>query len=89
MKRRLKAVIFDMGGTLLDFDSIPWQEAEAQGYKNVYDRLVNDGYSLPSEDEFIQSLREIVEEYWSRAIDKGEGVSLEDVFAEISSRFSL
>lgn len=46
----LKAVIFDMGGTLMDYDPVPWQEMKAIRRKIICDFLNARGYSFTEAD---------------------------------------
>jgi len=49
-KNDIKAVIFDMGGTLLDYDPIPWEEMKKIRSGKIRDFLAAKGYSFTLDD---------------------------------------
>jgi len=59
----IRGVIFDLGSTLLEFESRPWDEITYEGQKRAYDRLVSDDHQLPAFDLFNARLEEIKNEY--------------------------
>ncbi len=52
----IKAVLFDLGGTLLHYDrpGVDFKALEGQGLHRVYHLLRHDGQPLPSPDTFVQ-----------------------------------
>ncbi len=63
----IKGVIFDMGSTLVEFDSRPWTETMIIGQKYGYDRLTSMGIQLPDIEKFHQQLEVIKFENRDRA----------------------
>jgi putative hydrolase of the HAD superfamily len=63
----IKAVLFDMGSTLLEFENHPWEELIRQGIEAVYDALHGHGAALPGREEFFQAFRESYRTTWIEA----------------------
>lgn len=61
MERKLKAVLFDLGGTLLYFDG-PWPETMEQATREMLAHLRLQGVSL--EDTFLPEFRKRLDEYY-------------------------
>lgn len=66
-----RAVIFDMGGTLLRFarpGNGTWREFEAPGIRGIYRHLIEQGHPLQShEDEFVETMFARLAEGWEQA----------------------
>jgi putative hydrolase of the HAD superfamily len=63
----LKAVLFDMGSTLLEFENHPWEELIRQGIEAVYDALHVHGAVLPGRDLFYTAFHETYNTIWRNA----------------------
>jgi putative hydrolase of the HAD superfamily len=63
----IKAVLFDMGSTLLEFENQPWEELIRQGIEAVYAGLHAHGAVLPGPQEFYQAFRETYRQTWQEA----------------------
>jgi putative hydrolase of the HAD superfamily len=63
----IKAVLFDMGSTLLEFENHPWEELIQRGIDAVYDGFHAHGTRLPGRVEFYQAFRESYRETWQEA----------------------
>jgi len=63
----IKGIIFDLGSTLIEYESRPWAEVEYDAQKFAYNRL-GTHEMLPSFESFNARLEEIKAEYraWSR-----------------------
>ncbi len=76
----LRGVLFDMGGTLLDYhppDADPttgWQQMENTGARAMHAFLAAEGYRLPPVDEAQQANFTIMEHHWRR-MGSGEPVN--------------
>jgi putative hydrolase of the HAD superfamily len=86
----IRAVIFDMGGTLLDFNPkhLPWLEWERSGLENAYAWLLRQGYAVP-EDAFFALFIDGLPERWQRASEGGENLLLGDVMRETCAACGL
>jgi putative hydrolase of the HAD superfamily len=69
----IRAVVFDLGGTLLDFNPqhIPWPEWERAGLESAHAFLSAQGYDLPT-DTFATQFVNGLPELWERAT-RGQG----------------
>lgn len=66
----IKAVLFDLGGTLMSFGDpeITFRELNAIGLRGLHDYLIESGHrSLPSWNEFYDCLDVIFEDTWVRS----------------------
>jgi HAD superfamily hydrolase (TIGR01549 family) len=60
--KRIKAVLFDLGSTLIYFDG-EWSEVIDQGFLNLAKALQDDGFDLEGED-FINQFRARLDHYY-------------------------
>lgn len=83
---KLKAVFFDMGSTLLEFENHSWEELDGRGIAATYKFLGRAGVQLPAADLFEQSFRQVLKDYWSSTNETLEekplGHILRQVFAK-------
>ena len=63
----IRAVLFDMGSTLLEFENQPWEDLIRQGIEAVYKGLHAHGVVLPTSQDFYQVFRESYRETWRQA----------------------
>jgi HAD superfamily hydrolase (TIGR01549 family) len=49
-----RAVFFDLGSTLIEYESVSWGELSERCALRARARLVRDGYDLPGEAEFLE-----------------------------------
>jgi putative hydrolase of the HAD superfamily len=73
----IRAVIFDMGGTLLDFnpEHIPWPEWERAGLESAHAYLQQQGFDLAL-DAFVAHFIDPLPECWERATAGGQNLRL-------------
>ncbi|HEY3231770.1 MAG TPA: HAD family hydrolase [Roseiflexaceae bacterium] len=67
----IRAVIFDMGGTLLRFarpGSGSWRELETPGIRGIYRYLIDQGHPIAShEDDFVEAMFARLAEGWEQS----------------------
>lgn len=68
--RRINTVLFDIGNTLLDFETLDPRPFLDQGFRQGYDYLASLGHPLPPFERYQQRMRRgMVRQYlWSRLI---------------------
>ena len=84
----IQAVIFDLGGTLLEFNPrhVPWLEWERLGLEQACRYLIEQGHALPQET-FVAHLSDGLPERWERAAQGGDNLRLGDVLRETCAAF--
>lgn len=63
----IRAVLFDMGSTLLEFENYPWEELIQQGIDAVYDVLYAHRAVLPERQIFYQQFSDVYRTTWREA----------------------
>ena len=58
-----KAVIFDLGSTLIEYESVPWDELNVECAASAYRYLLSQGVELPDEDGFYRAFEATKDEY--------------------------
>lgn len=64
-----KAVIFDLGSTLIEYESLEWTELMIQCVSNVHRYLTKQNYDIPAKGEFIQIFGKIKDKFRKTALD--------------------
>jgi len=87
----LRAVLFDLGGTLLQYESteLSYMELHCIGLRGIYEYLARNGHDLPSCDDFCRNLYEHTEAQWRRSLASMEGLSTEDILREIFGKMNI
>jgi putative hydrolase of the HAD superfamily len=60
----IKAILFDLGSTLLEFENHPWEELIRLGIEAVYDALHVHGAVLPGRDLFSRTFHDTYNTTW-------------------------
>ena len=58
-----QAIIFDLGSTLIEYESIPWDDLGAECAESGRRYLLRRGYDVPGEEEFHEAFADIREAY--------------------------
>ena len=58
-----RAVIFDLGSTLIEYEVIPWSEMNLYCAASARKYLLKEGYDLPDKDEFHKTYETIKDKY--------------------------
>jgi HAD superfamily hydrolase (TIGR01549 family) len=79
----IRAVIFDLGGTLLDFNPrrLPWLVWEQIGLESAHAYLTSQGHALAKE-AFVSHVQDMLPERWERAAQGGPNLRLGEVLSE-------
>ena len=68
-KTPIKGIIFDLGSTLIEFESRSWDEMTDEGQRLAYDHLIASDHSLPDYESFKDRLEEIKNQYRAAAAE--------------------
>jgi putative hydrolase of the HAD superfamily len=100
----IRSVIFDLGGTLVDFRShtsptgdgvADWRNMEERGITALYRFLIERGYTLPVQDplqgkgEFSEAMWNIANHAWGEAMAGRANGRLLDIIAATVARFGM
>lgn len=79
----IRAVLFDLGGTLLEFNPhhLPWLEWERVGLEGAHKALTTRGHVLPL-GAFVAHFEDRLPERWEQAARGGPNLRLADVLRE-------
>jgi putative hydrolase of the HAD superfamily len=94
---RLRAVTFDLGGTLVEYEHVPWEELEAGAWRGLYRRLlVGERYrqlapvlGAGTADDFTAVMTEISSGLWRRAGETYESAALQEILSQGLRRLGL
>lgn len=77
-QKRLKAVIFDLDDTLIDWSeqAVPWPEFLRPRTDNIRRFLESDGISLPPDDDFYELISGAMRDLWNQARETGKIISI-------------
>lgn len=64
-----KAVIFDLGSTLIEHETVPWSEMNLLCVASARDYLIKEGYDMPDEKEFHRVYEEVKDRYRKTAVE--------------------
>jgi len=84
-----KAVIFDLGSTLIDYPSTTWEEVNADCVASVRKFLVEGGHDVPDDQEFYAAFRQIREEYRQIAVETLVEWTVPQVAAKLLERIGV
>ncbi len=86
---RPRAVIFDLGSTLIEYETVPWDELNRICVANAYRYMTGEGYSVPAEEEFARGFDTIRERYRRVALDSLVEWSVPVVARELFKKFGV
>jgi putative hydrolase of the HAD superfamily len=73
-------VTFDLGGTLVEYENVPWEDLEATGWRGVHAHLVEGKRYAGTADDFAGAMMAATGRLWQRAIDTQQSASLRDAY---------
>jgi putative hydrolase of the HAD superfamily len=84
-----RAVIFDLGGTLIEFESEQWDELERKGMRNCYEFLSRNGFDLPDAEEMAERFVEYHQQKWKVIQKDHKEVTFDRLGSEFLSRYDI
>jgi len=87
----IRAVIFDLGGTLLEYKlpGTEWLQFEQTGAEAAFAHLVEKGHELPSLETFVASVVEQVQSRWYRVTEQGGNFHLVDLLQDVCAGYGI
>jgi len=87
----IKAVLFDLGGTLIDYKGglTTWEETEQRALRAVYRLWLGEGRPLPDETTFLQSLAADMDREWKAGIAGLRPVTCDSILQGSSQALGL
>jgi putative hydrolase of the HAD superfamily len=65
-----QAVIFDLGSTLIEYETMSWSDLSALCAASARKFLLKEGFNVPAEDEFVQAFEAVKDTYRTVASEK-------------------
>ena len=84
-----RALIFDLGSTLLEYEAVPWDELNKLCAENAYRHMTGDGYSMPDEAGFFDAFQTIRERYRQAAIETQVEWTVPQVARELFEKLGI
>ncbi|MDD5425116.1 MAG: HAD family hydrolase [candidate division Zixibacteria bacterium] len=69
VKLKPRALIFDLGSTLIEYESVPWDELNILCLQNARKFLKVNDYDVPEQEEFYRIFEEIKAQYRQQAAE--------------------
>jgi len=86
---KVRGVIFDLGSTLLEYETIPWDDLSLLCLDAGYDYLKNSGHAVPGKDDFIEKYIAIRQKYRKHSGETLDEWIITDAIGELLSAFDL
>jgi putative hydrolase of the HAD superfamily len=88
---RIEAIIFDLGGTLLEYAGVydSWPELEGPGFKAAHEHLGYESVDLPDVIEFQKAGFDILPRRWKQATAGLKNLTVSSLLVEVLSSFSI
>lgn len=87
----IRAVIFDLGGTLLEY-KLPgtnWTQFEQAGATAAFAHLVRQGHPVPPRETFVEGVVTQVQRRWQQVTERGGNLCLADVLHDVCSEYGI
>lgn len=88
-KLQPKAILFDLGSTLIEYESVPWDVLGRECVATAYQYLVSAGHVLTEPDKFAEAYDKIRDRYRQTAKTNLIEWSVPDVARELLTSFDL
>jgi HAD superfamily hydrolase (TIGR01549 family) len=78
----LQAVTFDLGGTLVEYENVAWEDLEAAGWRGMHAHLVAGQRFTGTPDDFASAMMQVSASRWRRAEQSYQSAHLRDILEE-------
>jgi HAD superfamily hydrolase (TIGR01509 family) len=87
----INAVVFDLGGTLIEYagEHDRWPDLETPGLEAAHARLAEAGVELPPLKRFVMTGYDVLPGRWRQATSGRQNLTVPDLLAEILAQFKL
>jgi putative hydrolase of the HAD superfamily len=89
MPGELKAILFDLGGTLIDYENLTWQELSVQGFGLAFDTLKDSLDNLPEREEFVRLFDDHFEARYGDSLKSLVEVKVTDLIKDCFTTLNL
>ncbi len=84
-----KAIIFDLGSTLIEYESVSWNELSIICTASTYDFLQKEGYTLPEKQEYIYLFEQMKGKYRKEAADTYKEWTLHQAIVDLLQELGI
>ena len=88
-KLRPRAIIFDLGSTLIEYEVVPWDELGIICTANMYQFCSDEGIDIGSEEEFAATFNRIRAQYRSLATEQSIEWSIPHVVRDLLKHIGI
>jgi putative hydrolase of the HAD superfamily len=88
-KFKIDGIIFDLGSTLIEYETIPWEKLNVLCSDSGFDFLERNGYKIPSRTIFFERQQQIRLNYREKAYPELKEWRLTDALGELLQYFSV
>jgi len=81
-RAQLQAMTFDLGGTLVEYENVAWEELEAADWRGMHAHLVAGQRFAGTPDDFASAMMQVSAARWRRAEQSYQSAHLRDIFEE-------
>ena len=78
----LRAVTFDLGGTLVEYENVAWEELEATAWRGLHSQLAAGARFQGTADDFTSAMMDVSARLWRRAAESHQSAGLRQVLSE-------
>ena len=88
-KLQPRALIFDLGSTLIEYEATPWDELNDICLEHARKFLLVNDYEVPEEEEFVRIFNEIKQEYRKKAAETLEEWNVPQITSVFFDRLGI
>jgi putative hydrolase of the HAD superfamily len=87
----IRAVIFDLGGTLLEYKlpGTDWTQFEQAGAEAAFAHLIRQSHKMPPREAFVDAVVGQVQSCWRQVTERGGNLRLADVLRDVCARYGI
>jgi putative hydrolase of the HAD superfamily len=86
---RFSAIIFDMGGTLLEFENVPWDALYPSSVHSLHNWLARHAAALPTYDAFLERFEVLLDRRRKRSREEMREYHITPLIRELIAGFGI